>query len=386
MTDEDPVPHRDDTKEWGKPVKGRPAGSHEFQVEVIEALEVLASMAQSWNDLLAESRSNTLFLTWEWVYSWTESFIKPQHRLFVLTVHDENELIGVAPWYIQRARYWGLPIKTITFLGGPGPGSDYVDVIARRGKEKEVAERLYQFLMDRTAQWDAVSFQDIPNDSLFLLHFGNAIKAEGKYAEVEAGEFYPRIKLPKTEAEYLAQLSPKRRRKFAGELRTLERDRKVLYHFVEPQQAEQALREFDEIDSRFRDEREDLIRFLGSVIGRCKGTNWVRIMFVNVDGRNIAGLVNFQYAGTLFGYQMAIDHSFDRRVSLGSVLISLCIKNAIAEEVPVYDLLRGSEDYKFHWVNGGRRTLCLTLYTKKFAPVMWMVGRSLKAIIKLLVR
>jgi CelD/BcsL family acetyltransferase involved in cellulose biosynthesis len=83
---------------------------------------------------------------------------------------------------------------------------------------------------------------------------------------------------------------------------------------------------------------------------------------------------------------MAVDHTFDRSISIGNILVGLSIQRAVAEGFSVYDFLRGGEEYKFHWSNGGRRTLQLAYYGRKIASLLRLSEKLLKSIAKVLVR
>jgi hypothetical protein len=83
---------------------------------------------------------------------------------------------------------------------------------------------------------------------------------------------------------------------------------------------------------------------------------------------------------------MAVDHGFDRGISIGNIVVGMAIEQAIAEGVATYDFLKGIEDYKFHWANSGRRSLRLNCYGKKPAPLVWMTGYFLESFVKVLSR
>lgn len=68
------------------------------------------------------------------------------------------------------------------------------------------------------------------------------------------------------------------------------------------------------------------------------------------------------------------------------MLIGLCLQKAIAEGVVEYDILRGAEDYKFHWATGGRRSLNVRLYQRRLSSVLLLALESLKGVVKVLVR
>jgi len=58
----------------------------DYQVTLIRTLDQFEKMAKPWNDLLARSSCNNIFLTWEWQYSWAECFLNENRELFVITV------------------------------------------------------------------------------------------------------------------------------------------------------------------------------------------------------------------------------------------------------------------------------------------------------------
>src|SRR2546422_5963396 len=91
----------------------RPPG---YTVTVVDSLAHWAELAEGWNDLLSQSRANVVFLTWEWLYAWAECFWQQGAELFILAVFRADELVGIAPWCIQR-RSWGpVTVRQIELL------------------------------------------------------------------------------------------------------------------------------------------------------------------------------------------------------------------------------------------------------------------------------
>ena len=357
-----------------------------YRLSVIDSIAGLAEMAKPWNDLLAESRSNTIFLTWEWLYTWAECFLQGDRRLFTILVYDENELIGVAPWCIRHFRYCGLPMKRIEFLGVPETGSDYLDVFSKPGKEKEVAVQVYEFLQKSISLWDSMALQDISSDSLFLLYWINRMEEDGKYLAFHPGPYCPSVSLPQSVEAFRGRLSSNRRQQFARHLRLLKREGEVTHRVHVGDEAGRELHELRRLYKQRWGEAEALFRFVGKFIARSEVKNQVQLDLLSVAGRNIAGLLHLRYGDTLSMYLMGVDHSFDKGISVGNILVGLSIEKAIAEGVATYDFLRGDEHYKFHWSNQGKRAACLYWYGKKPAPLLQMVGEFAKSISKVLVR
>lgn len=357
-----------------------------YRVAVIDSMAGMAEMARPWNDLLTQSRSNTIFLTWEWLYSWAECYLRFDRELFIIAVYKEDELVGVAPWSIRQTRYLGLPMKIIEFLGTPEAGSDYLDIFAKPGREKEVAERIYHFLQEETSRWDSLTLRDIASNSLFLLHFLGQIDSDGKYAEIDPGSFCPVVILPKNRSEFLAQLSPNRRQQFLRHFRILQKEGEATHHSIRAEKVQLALKDFYRIyEQRWKD-ASGHFQFMEKFIHRTEGKDWVQIDCLNTRGQNIAYLIHLRYGSTLSMYLMAVDHSFNKSISIGNILVGLSIEKAIEEGFSKYDFLKGGEDYKFHWSNNGERAVNLYYYGKKMAPLMWVAAKFLKSAAKILLR
>ena len=105
----------------------------DYRIEIIDSFDAWKQLAGKWNDLLKGSRANTVFLTWEWLFSWAGCYLNEDRNLFILGVYRDHELIGIAPWYIRHDKYRLLGMRRIEFLGSPDAGSDYLDVIAKNG-------------------------------------------------------------------------------------------------------------------------------------------------------------------------------------------------------------------------------------------------------------
>src|ERR1051326_581755 len=85
--------------------------STELQVRVVEREEEFRLLATEWNLLLARSAANTIFLTWEWLYSWWQHFGSGS-QLAIILIERGNKLLGIAPLFQGQGRALGvLPIR-----------------------------------------------------------------------------------------------------------------------------------------------------------------------------------------------------------------------------------------------------------------------------------
>jgi CelD/BcsL family acetyltransferase involved in cellulose biosynthesis len=73
---------------------------------------------------------------------------------------------------------------------------------------------------------------------------------------------------------------------------------------------------------------------------------WLHLGALDVDGDTAAVLFAFAHAGTIALYNAAYDPGL-AALSVGIVAHAYAIRDAIAEGLDTYDLLRGDEPYKY---------------------------------------
>ena len=68
----------------------------EVRVKCIQDHASFRSLEHGWNGLLQESTANTIFLTWEWLYTWFRH-LNGDRRLCILSISQGEETIGLIP-------------------------------------------------------------------------------------------------------------------------------------------------------------------------------------------------------------------------------------------------------------------------------------------------
>src|SRR5437867_7030779 len=116
------------------------------RIEIVERADRFADLRREWNDLLRASSSDCLFLTWEWLYTWWKHLAE-ERKLFLLLVRSGEELLAIAPLAVNSNTLVRLfPLRALEFLGTGSVGSDYLDLIVRRGRERLALDVLCDFL------------------------------------------------------------------------------------------------------------------------------------------------------------------------------------------------------------------------------------------------
>lgn len=339
----------------------------EITTHCVTGMDGWHAISRDWSNLLVKSSASTLFLSWEWLYSWAEICMGVNRQLFILTFYEKDTLIGVAPFYLLKRKFGLFFISELRFLGTPESGTDYLDILIQKGREKEVSNTLYDYLHgEGRSCWDQLHLSDIRADSLFLLHFMNRLDEEGRYAELKRSAYCPAVQLPDTEDEFYSMLSPSWRKTFKRAVRVSNRDYEVSHVVFDGYEVEGQLEVFFQIyEEKGGHSSEPLHSILKNTLGKCADTVPFQLDFLFLDGELVAALLSFKWNQTFSSYLIAVDKQYNPKISLGGLLYGTSIKNAIVSGFKQYDFLKGDELYKFHWSNSGQSTLQLNVWQKR---------------------
>jgi CelD/BcsL family acetyltransferase involved in cellulose biosynthesis len=361
---------------------------NDYRAIFINSTDRWIETREAWNGLLSQSSANTIFLTWEWLFSWGENYLDAGRSLFIIMVYKNDELVGIAPWYIQHLRRGALTVKQVRFLGAPDAGSDYLDVIIKRGQEQKVANFLHEFLLAGARdRWDSCVLEDLPSNSLFLLYFLNAIEDAGKYAEIRQCSFCPTVALPKKGEDLLSLYSANRRQQYRRHLKLLRNEGELQHKIFTGERVGEAFETFCDLYETKNDHHDKSVRsFLSKYVTQCANEQTLRIDLFSSNEKVIGGLLHLKHQDNLAMYLMAVDKEFHPNISLGNILVGLCLSSAIEDGVTIYDFLKGTEPYKFHWADQARTSVTLSYYKKNVTSILQVAEKFLRYTAKVVLR
>lgn len=357
-------------------------------IQVIDSPDALSNFREEWDDLIAASHGNTIFQTWEWTTAWVREYLRPVRRLFVLVVRKRGAVLCIAPWYVRDVRYGPFLLKRVEFLGTPEAGSDYLDVISRSGKEQDAAHCLYDYLMEEAGgEWDCLLFRDVSSSSIFLNHFCDRFEADGKYVRISRGSYCPTVKLPESNERFLASLRPHRRSQFNRHWRMIRKEEGIQYGISRDPLRNGYFREFLEFyEKQWGRSGKRHFQFMESFISLASNKGWVEVEYLRYKGRYVAAILHITHDGTKYSYLTAVDKTFNRKVSIGNVLVCLALQDAIERQVGTYNFLKGVEPYKYHWANSGDQLLDFSYQKRRIVSTMQFLENTLKNAGKILLR
>ncbi|HOB74535.1 MAG TPA: GNAT family N-acetyltransferase [Phycisphaerae bacterium] len=330
-----------------------------MRVEVIQDRTGLEALASEWNPLLAGSRADNVFLTWEFISTWLD-VVRPTCDLYVLVVRDDDgACLGIAPFYRRRlkvARTFSL--RCLRVLGDDAAAADYPDLIIRSDLESEVLEALGRHLA-ASPGWDCLWLARTAGWTGALNRLGQLSAGGGFHLRCRTRPF-SRVHLPDNYEAYLEKLSGKTRynlrrgrrqcESLGGcKLRVCEDPGQVASFVGELVRLHQKHWEAAGDAGAFR--RNPCLRtFFEEVAGRFLRCGWLRLAGLEVDGRIRAVQFGYAYHGVYSAIQEGYDPDLTEvTCGVGNVARAATIEATIAEGLGVYDFLDGATWHKQRW-------------------------------------
>ncbi len=355
-------------------------------VELIQDEARFDALREEWNELLAASASDCIFLTWEWLRTWWR-YLPGNRRLHIVTVRDGEQLIAIAPLAMRPPALARLaPWPALEFLGTGIIGSDYLDFIVRSGREPEARQALADCLSDQTRM---LNLSQLHRKFSQAAEVSAQLGRRGWSVSESVTNVCPFIALAgHTWPSFMATLGPKHLTNFERQIRVLGRDFQVRVDRV--QSSENRAEELAHLimlhNLRWAGRQgmseafysPALIAFHEEWTALSLERGWLRLFILRLDGRPSAGLYGLRYGRTFYFFQSGFDPRFGNKHSLGQLILGLTIRSAIEEGAQEYDMLHGAEPYKFRWARETRELSRLELYPAGVRGKLYrgMIGMS----------
>jgi CelD/BcsL family acetyltransferase involved in cellulose biosynthesis len=333
------------------------AAASSITVERVDDVWGFTVLRPEWNELLRASAGDNPFLTWEWLHTWWKHLRGGTAGLRILVVRAEGQLIAIAPLLVTRgAVSW---FSRLEFLGTGGAGSDYLDVIVRRGRETEGLRAIARWLGHEqiTLRLDRLPPQSAASG------LATQLSEQRWIASVAPNGVCPTIALAGHSWDsYLATLGSAHRANIRRRLRGIEKQFDVRFEQVtsdaDRRDALTALVAFH--DARWSSRGGSsafltpaLRTFHDEATRRALEHGWLRLYVLRLNGAVAAVMYGFMYNRRFYFYQHGFDDQYKAQ-SIGLVLMAMTVRAAIDEGADEFDMLWGTEGYKSLWADSRR--------------------------------
>ncbi len=349
----------------------RGVDERKFNIRIFNKDNSIDLLQSSWSQLI-KAADSPICMSPEWVSNWWKHFGMHNRRsLHIVTVHEEGELISLAPFYTGYSSAGSVVLqRRLQLLGSGGSPneqwgysdeygiSDFLDIPVRPGYENEMAGLYSEYLSQIKQDYNRITFNQVREDSFIMRYlypvlsfkFGNISKKVTdtcSYIDLEGFS---------TLEEYINSVKPNARRRFRQSLRA----EKESFQF-----------EIDQLN-----ELRDLQKFNDHTI-RLHQNRWNELGFPGVFHdprfeRFYLDLVKKAYQNNTLWFKVARDRSgvsasrmllnynhrmydyisgFNRNCSSskyrpGIALLLNAVQDALSQGVKRVELLRGDEGYK----------------------------------------
>ena len=302
-------------------------------MEVSYASSLDAVKPAEWRRL--SSRAGHVFATREWLLTWWRHYGKACRPL-IGVVRVGGESVAIVPLY----EWWNRGIPVLRFVGH-GPSDQLGPVCARLPDPAAAAA-----VSEATCA--------VPLQRFVLL--AEQVAADQRFGELTGGRPLYREASPvlRFEHESWDEFLRERGRNFRKQVRRFPRKLSALGR-VSYRLATDPERLPRDLDTLFHLHRQRwgnaattfllAAPFHREFAAQALQQGWLRLWFLEIDGKPVAALYGFRFAGAESAYQSGRDPDFEQQ-PVGFVLLAHAVREALTDGMGEYRFLRGGEAYK----------------------------------------
>ena len=356
-----------------------------LRVRLTEARDQIPLTRAQWNALADRNATSTVFQTWEWFDAWWSSF-GADRRLYFLTVHDGDDLIGFAPLMMIRGR---LGLRQLEFAGSPN--ADYQDFVIP-DRRSEAVPAICRYLHAERRHWDMLALRNLPAESPTRMELISGFAQLGLGSMDTELIICPSLCIAGHESEVRDLIG---RYSVTRKVRQLEQRGQLSFRVLETAEEAQLhlpiffqqhmqRREAAHVPSQFHDARHrEWFQRMAESMGQA---GWLHFSTIECGTRQAAYHFGFRFKDALSWYKPSFDHQFAGQ-SPGTVLIRYLIEDACNRKLRELDFSGGEEPFKDRFSNDRRTNLNLRIFARRSlhlaftraAQLRDMAGRAWRA-------
>jgi len=338
----------------------------------------------AWDQLLARSNADALFLSWQWLTLWWSYYGEGRGLMpEVLAFYRGNTLVGLAPLYRRDLTRAGIVrTSSVQVMGlawrDPVPLiSEYLDVLALPEELHEVRAECVRFLLDQPT-WTEFVIGCTAAGAEWREEFSRQASSAGHYArELDRSASY-QADLGQGFGGYLRILGQSTRRSLWGLRRRLAKEHgQVRCEFLTPEQIGDGFRDLNRLHQlrwrkpAFEGERLKYHeRFATSLAARGE----LAITRLRVGGSVVSVLYDIRKGARQYNLKLGFDPGFANRLSLGLIHFGYAMEAAAERGVIQYDFLAGPGqhfDFKRNLGQVRRRLSCVQIVRGLWLPLLY---------------
>lgn len=348
-----------------------------LSVTEINTFNDLLELRRDWNKILAKSRDNNIYLTWEYTSTFWKHFGKGK-KLRILCLADKTGIIAIAPLRQSRYSYAGLlsynVIEPLAYRGLNPEGADYTGLLIAE-REIECLKKFFNYLV-KDNSWDFVYLLDFSEISTLMSSLPKMPQKIQQKLAIEKGALCPYTPLPNSIDEFFKQLSPKFRKNLRRSMKKLQDNfgKVELKKYDEIGSVEESMSIFFKLHQKRCNSKQlpgvfatpEVCNFYVEVAKLFAEKGWLALYFLTLNDEPIAAQYSFKYANKLYYALGGFDPQYSD-YSIGNLLCLKMLQKSIEENLTEFDFLKGDEKYKFNWTAKYRTNMGIKFANQKLS-------------------
>lgn len=329
-----------------------------YSVDLVTDKTAFLGLREIWNDTVDRAGVAHPFLRHEWLRTWWDAF-GADHQLHILLVKAGRRICAIAPLMFERAQMYGMPIRRLRLI--QNDHTPRTDVIVAEHPEDSYRALWHALINDRQ-RWDVLQLSQLPRESVTRVAFSKLADEDRRATGVWQSGAAPYLQLTSTWKAYCDSLTPKFRQNLRNRLNRLTQ---LGEPTLEMLSGERAIREGRADAERLEDSGwkqhagtaigsdPAVQRFYTLLAERASECNWLRLLFLSVNGQRIAASYAAIYHNRLFLLKTGYDPAF-AKCSPFKMLTYFAIRRAFESGLDEVDFLGDPEPWKLEWTSTTR--------------------------------
>ena len=324
------------------------------EVRVVSTFEDFMELRREWNDLLALSETDRVFLRHEWFAAWWRAFGAGKD-IFVIIAEGDDGICAIAPLMRCHGSFRGVPVRSVEFISNND--SPACGFILRRNHEYAAGD-IMSFLMGGAPEWDMLFLRNMVHADAVSSEIMKALDSAGRRYIVRPGLSSPYLAMDKDWDEYFKGLSSKSRKTIRNVCNRIRRLGDVEVRECGDVEGFDDMVPVSEKGWKYREgksfvNRPDRLRFFRLLSDTAASKGWLSIWYVYMNGDPIAYEYHLKYKGMDTALLSEFNSDYGR-FSPGTYLDYEIIKSLFANGIREYDMCGVLDEYKKKWTDSVR--------------------------------
>ena len=340
-----------------------------MKIRIYNNNNALTQLKEEWHTLYTQTSSASIFLTWEWMYTWWQNY-RPKlntPRLHLVAFYDnEDTLKALIPLFTYKQGR----LSVCAFLGTLYESSDYLDILVHPDiSDASLLKAMQSIPVDKLMAHSDIWLISNAFKDARLTQLARSLFPAALY-EQRRTSVCPYLPLPENEEALFKQLSKNMKSTLRRTRNKINKDPQFSIDLIDKTELiDEAVTELFRLHNlRFTDKKQ-ATKFNYQQRGTFHkkiARLWLthdRLRFYRIRYANEAiGFLYCYYHNNTILYMQAGFHPDYGKYGLGNQLMLRAMNDGMAAGAVEFDFMRGNESYKYKWTSRFRE-----LYTTRIA-------------------